>query len=283
MNMPLWPNCALNNSVHCEQDLQTQGTRPMTVVFTSPQSCLGAEHDVLLQRRQTKTSRTTGSWLSKRTFTLTSLMGGDCPITAGEQRPKSHLFNVLYSRFIPELDCWPPQSLWVPEYKVTPANRDACVYLRAKLVNAVFWLRPTGLMASFHRLGYTLYHWPWHFWSSGLTCPLPKSWRALRSHVFLHILQSGSSIRFYTIGKCQEVVRPPTWILICGGSGCYLPSWTSTAQMSFIGGAWEVVTELSMQTGGLGSWPETRDEGMSLSGLYCSGRIVPSQFFEASV
>lgn len=41
------------------------------------------------------------------------------------------------------------QSLLALEYKVTPANRGACIYLRAKLVKAVFWLRTTVLMSSF--------------------------------------------------------------------------------------------------------------------------------------
>lgn len=38
-----------------------------------------------------------------------------------------------------------------------------------------------------------------------------------------------------------------------------------------------------MQTEGLESCQETRDEGMSLSGLCCLGHIVPSQFLEATV
>lgn len=58
MSMPSWPNNhALNNLVHCVGHLQTQETRPTTVVFTSPQSCLGAKDKVWPQRVQTRTSR----------------------------------------------------------------------------------------------------------------------------------------------------------------------------------------------------------------------------------
>lgn len=167
---------------------------------------------------------------------------------------------------------------------MTPANRDACIYLRATRVKAVFWLRTAGFMASFHRLSCTSYHWPWHLCSSGFTCPLPKNCRALTSCVLLHILQIGSSVRVYTVGRCQEAVRPPTWIF-CGGSGCYLTTFRHkySTNQGFIGGAWEAVTEPSMQTEGLESCQETRDEGMSLSGLCCLGHIVPSQFLEATV
>lgn len=56
-----------------------------------------------------------------------------------------------------------------------------------------------------------------------------------------------------------------------------------STNQGFIGGAWEAVTEPSMQTEGLESCQETRDEGMSLSGLCCLGHIVPSQFLEATV
>lgn len=49
------------------------------------------------------------------------------------------------------------------------------------------------------------------------------------------------------------------------------------------GGAWEAVTEPSMQTEGLESGQETTDEEMSLSALCCVGHSVPSQFLEASV
>jgi len=51
------------------------------------------------------------------------------------------------------------KSLLALEYEVTPA-RNAWVYLRAKVVNVVFWLRTMGLMASFHRPSCPLYHWP---------------------------------------------------------------------------------------------------------------------------
>lgn len=51
----------------------------------------------------------------------------------------------------------PLKSLLALEYEVTPA-RNAWVYLRAKVVNVVFWLWTTGLMASFHRPSCPLYH-----------------------------------------------------------------------------------------------------------------------------
>lgn len=96
----------------------------------------------------------------------------------------------------------PLKSLLALEYEVTPA-RNAWVYLRAKVVNVVFWLWTTGLMASFHRPSCPLYHWPWHLRSFELTYLLPKSWRALISYVLLHILQIGA----YTVATCQEAIR----------------------------------------------------------------------------
>lgn len=41
------------------------------------------------------------------------------------------------------------KSLLALESEVTPASRDAWVYLQAKLVYIVSWLKIIGLMASF--------------------------------------------------------------------------------------------------------------------------------------
>ena len=118
-------------------------------------------------------------------FHRDSLGGRDCPITASEQRPDDHLAGIVERRFMPGWNCWPPKSLLALEYAVTPVNRDAWVYPTARVVNVTFWLRTTGLMASFHRLRCPLYQWAGHLWSPGVACALPKSLRALRSSVLL--------------------------------------------------------------------------------------------------
>lgn len=111
----------------------------------------------------------------------------------------------------------------------------------------------------------------------GSPCPLTKNWRALTSCVLLHILQIGSSVRVYTVGRCQEAVRPPTWIF-CGGSGCYLTTFMHkySTNQGFIGGAWEAVTESSMQTEGLEHCQETGDEPQwaLLLGAHCPFSVL---------
>lgn len=282
---------APNNSLYSAGDPQTQGTRPTRL--TGPwllssdlhRAVQGQNMEAWPQRWQTRTSsfREQRCWLGRRkNFPIDSPGGRWLPHHSKWTKTWWLSSRNFTEQIHASTGLLPLKSLLAMDYEVTPA-RNAWVCLGAKVINVVFWLRTMGLMASFHRPSCSLHCWLWHHRSVGLTYLLPKSWRALRSYVLLHILQIGSS----TVGMCQEATRDfQHEVLICGWHICYLtlPSCTSAgwtgALLVGLGKLWQ---SPACSGEGLDNFQETRDERTRLSGLCCLGHVVPSQFLEASV
>lgn len=166
-------------------------------IFRPPQGCMTTQW----QPRTSRSCREHRGWLSrKKNFHTDSPDGRGLPHHSKWAQTWWLSGRNFTEQIHARTGVLTPKSLPALEHEVTPA-RDAWVYLRARWSVQCF--------GSGRR-------------SSGLTCPLPKSWRALRSTEW--ILCCGN-----VPGSNQ---RLPTWTVICGGSGCYLTlsSCTSVAQ-----------------------------------------------------
>lgn len=142
------------------------------------------------------------------------------------------------------------------------------------------WAHSIILQAQLLFVPLTLY-----LWSSGWTCPSRRAEKQL--------LEAVCSCVFYKLDQDQDFLncgnmpgssqRPLSWILNCGGSGCYrnLPSYTRAAQTRLWWALESCDRAQHVDHEDLVQLPEDRDEGTSLNGLCSLGHCVLSSWRQA--